>query len=86
MANKTTIPLYRNLPQGDSSLVGSITLDLDLLPPDPFFSIGLVSKKVAPFTGRPVAASLVDDFDLYAALNMNMAPGQEVIQHLVESR
>lgn len=86
MANKTTIPLYRNIPHGDTTLIGSITLDLDLLPPDPFFSIGLVSKKVAPFSGRPVAASLIDDFDLCAALNSNMTLGQELIRQLIESR
>lgn len=77
------IPLYRDLPRGDQTVIGHIVLDENQLPPDPFYSIGIVSKKVAPFAGVPVAASLVDDFNMCAALNNMMLPGQLFIASLM---
>ncbi len=71
------INVYRDLTKGDQVVVGTLELDEKLLPPDPFYSICLVSRKTGEFQYKPVAASLVDDYNLCIALSGQYRAGTD---------
>lgn len=77
------IPVYRDLTKGDKTLVGVLELDPKLLPPDPFYSICLVSKKEGEFNHVVVAASLVDDYNLCIALSNQYRLGTDKMLELM---
>lgn len=78
------IPVYRNLDAGDKTIVGVLELDTSKLPYDPFFSIVLVNQKTSKsgYSYSPVAASIVDDYNLALALSRQYMPGSVALERI----
>lgn len=80
------IPVYANIVKGDKKLIGKLTLDARALPNDTFYSIALILKPDGLYNHTPVAATLIDDYDLSLGLSNAYAPGSEFILSLMNKR
>ena len=78
------IPVYRDLSKGDRTVVGFLELDPKLLPDDPYYSICLVNKRVSEYCYKPLASSIVDDYNLAVALSNQYALGSSIILKLTK--
>lgn len=81
-----SVPIFYDLTKGDRTIVGELRLITRKLPPSPFFSICLASKPIGQYDYVPVAASLLDDYNLSLALANQYAPGVELLQRIQSAR